>query len=136
MRALHQAGQHMSSLAVMKAGRNDLMVAANRYVGSWARARELAGIRFERHRPRTAQAWDARTVVDAISERHRRGLGAISRMPLFNQNRVADGPGGAPDSGSSRGRRVFRAWLEPADTGADPAPRRASALRASLPSVA
>lgn len=82
MRALHRSGQHMSCLAVIKAGRNDLVVAANRYVGSWARARALADIRFERHRPRTTQAWDAASVVDAITTRHRRGQTlASSKVP-------------------------------------------------------
>lgn len=82
IKALHRAGQHLSCVAVIKAGRNDLVVAANRYAGSWARARELAGIRFERHRPRTAQAWDAAGVVEAITERHRRGQTlASSKVP-------------------------------------------------------
>jgi hypothetical protein len=82
MKRLHRSGQHMSCIAVIKAGRNDLVVAAHRYVGSWARARELAGIRFERHRPRAAQAWDATTVVETISERHRLGQTlASSKVP-------------------------------------------------------
>lgn len=92
MKALHRSGQHMSCIAVIKAGRNDLVVAASRYVGSWARARELAGIRFERHRPRTTQAWDAASVVDAITTRHRRDQTlASSKIPraLFSAaNRI------------------------------------------------
>lgn len=98
MRALHRAGQHMSSLAMMKAGRNDLVVAANRYAGSWARARDLAGIRFERHRPRTAQAWDAGTVVETIRERHRRGQTLASSK--------------VPRALSSAANRIFGSWRD------------------------
>lgn len=82
VKALHRSGQHMSCIAVIKAGRNDLVVAANKYAGSWVRARELAGIRFERHRPRAFQAWDAASVVDAITARHAHGQSlASSKVP-------------------------------------------------------
>ncbi len=70
IKALHRAGQHMSCSAMIDAGRNDLVVAANRYAGSWARARKLAGIHFKRRQPRAAQAWDTTGVIDAINERH------------------------------------------------------------------
>jgi hypothetical protein len=88
----------MSCIAVIRAGRNDLVVAANRYAGSWARARELAGIRFERHRPRTTQAWDAASVVETILERHRRG------QPLASSK--------VPRALISAAGRIFGSWRD------------------------
>src|SRR5512138_1918481 len=66
IRGLARAGQHLSANALLRAGRNDLVVAATKYAGSWTRARELAGVRFKRHRPRVTNAWDAGTVVASI----------------------------------------------------------------------
>jgi hypothetical protein len=96
MKALHRSGQHMSSIAMMKVGRNDLLVAAIKYVGSWVRARELAGIPFERHQAKSPQAWDAASVVETISERHRRD------QPLASSK--------VPRALSSAANRIFGSW--------------------------
>jgi hypothetical protein len=96
MKALHRSGQHMSSIAMMQAGRNDLLVAANKYVGSWVRARELAGIPFERHQAKAPQAWDAASVVETISERHRRD------HPLASSK--------VPRALISAANRIFGSW--------------------------
>src|SRR5262245_41002855 len=49
IRQLHRSGQHMSTSAVIAAGRNDLVIAANKYAGGWVRARAVAGVSFEAH---------------------------------------------------------------------------------------
>lgn len=82
IRKLHRSGQHMSTSAVMAAGRSDLVIAANKYAGGWARARDVAGVKFNAHRGFTMPVWDAATVVAEIQARRREGQAlAISKAP-------------------------------------------------------
>jgi len=98
IRTLDRAGQHLSANALLRAGRNDLVVAAAKYAGSWTRARELAGIRFKRHRPRATNAWDAATVVASIRDRHERELPlAVTKAPRALVNAA---------------NRIFGAWRD------------------------
>jgi len=98
MRALHRTGQHMSSLAVIKAGRNDLVVAANRYAGGWMRACALAGIEVKRRQPGTGMSWDEATVVEEIRQRRDDGVTlAVSKVPK---------------SLSSAAIRIFGSWRD------------------------
>src|SRR4029434_4454691 len=62
---LHRAGQHLSTTAMIEAGRKDLLIAAIRYVGSWQRARDLVGARLIRRRAVPGGAWDASSVIEA-----------------------------------------------------------------------
>jgi hypothetical protein len=79
---LHRSGQHMSTSAVIEAGRSDLLIAANKYVGSWVRARALAGVSFKARRVASMPVWDAATVIAEIKERHRRNLPlALTKTP-------------------------------------------------------
>jgi len=72
----------MSYLEVARAGRMDLIVAAAKYVGSWTRARALAGVSFKPMRRSTMEAWDAARVVAVIRERrHRDEPLAASKVP-------------------------------------------------------
>jgi hypothetical protein len=82
IRKLHRSGQHMSTSAVYAAGRNDLVIAANKYAGGWVRARTMAGVRFKAHRAFSSPVWDAATVVAEINARYRQGLPlALSKSP-------------------------------------------------------
>jgi hypothetical protein len=82
IRKLHRSGQHMSTTAVTAAGRNDLVIAAMTYAGGWARARDVAGVKFNARRAFTMPVWDAATVVAEIQARRREGLPlAISKAP-------------------------------------------------------
>lgn len=82
IRKLHRAGQHMSTSALASAGRSDLVIAAMKYVGSWVRARSLAGVSFKANRVFSLPVWDAATVVAEIQARRRQGLSlALSKAP-------------------------------------------------------
>lgn len=82
IRKLHRSGQHMSTTAVMSAGRGDLVIAANKYAGGWVRARTLAGVSFKANRAVSMPVWDAATVIAEIQARCRAGLPlAISKAP-------------------------------------------------------
>lgn len=82
VRKLHRSGQHMSTSAVISAGRGDVVIAANKYAGGWARARALAGVRFKANRVFSSPVWDAATVVAEIQVRHRQGSPlALSKAP-------------------------------------------------------
>jgi len=70
IRKLARSGQHMSQNAVTKAGRTDLVVAACKHLGSWSRARDLAGVAIKKRRSKPVQAWDADSVVAEIRRRH------------------------------------------------------------------
>lgn len=72
IKRLARTGVHMSVNAVVKAGRNDLLAAAQTYVGSWTRARDLARVRFRRRKVVRLPVWNPAEVVLAIQERHRR----------------------------------------------------------------
>ena len=96
IRKLHRSGQHMSTSAVMAAGRNDLVIAANKYAGGWVRARSMAGVKFKAHRAFSMPVWDAATVVAEIQARHREGL----PLPLSK----------APKSLTCAARRIFGSW--------------------------
>jgi hypothetical protein len=95
---LHRLGQHMSSLAVMKAGRGELVQAAGQYVGSWTRARELAGVAFRRKRSISTSAWEASTVIAEIFNRLEQGL------PLAVTK--------TPSSLTSAAIRIFGSWRD------------------------
>lgn len=95
---LQRAGQHLSYRDVIKAGRNDLIVAAQRYAGGWRRARELAGIDFKSRIVVGLPKWDANSVITEILDRYRRGA------PLA--------PSKAPSALTSAGIRVFGSWRE------------------------
>lgn len=96
IRKLHRSGQHMSTSAVIAAGRNDLVIAANKYAGGWVRARTMAGVKFKTHRAFSMPVWDAATVVAEIQARHREGL------PLSLSK--------APKSLTCAARRIFGSW--------------------------
>lgn len=96
IRSLHRSGQHMSTSAVTAAGRNDLVIAAMKYAGGWARARTMAGVSFKASRVFSMPVWDAGTVVAEIQVRHRQAL------PLA--------PSKAPKSLTCAARRIFGSW--------------------------
>jgi hypothetical protein len=96
IRRLHRSGQHMSVTAVASVGRNDLVMAATQYVGSWVLARELAGVAFERNRVFAMPVWDAATVVAEIQQRHLNG------QPLASSK--------CPRSLTCAAGRIFGAW--------------------------
>lgn len=82
IRTLAQRGQRMTVEALRQARRHDLVSAAVCYVGRWARARELAGVRAPCRLPAHRDAWTARAVVAEIRARRRAGLPlAASRVP-------------------------------------------------------
>jgi hypothetical protein len=88
----------MSTSAVAAAGRNDLVIAAMKYAGGWARARTLAGVSFKASRGFSMPVWDAGTVVAEIRVRHRQGL------PLALSK--------APKSLTCAACRIFGSWRE------------------------
>jgi hypothetical protein len=96
IRKLHRAGQHMSTSALANAGRNDLVIAALKYVGSWVRARALAGVSFKANRVFRLPIWDAATVVGEIQARHEQ------RLPLALSK--------APKSLTCAASRIFGSW--------------------------
>src|ERR1041385_296779 len=96
IRKLHRSGQHMSTSAVIAAGRSDLVIAAGKYVGSWVRARTLAGVGFKAERSFNMPIWDAATVVAEIQARHR------EQQPLASSK--------APKSLPAAARRIFGSW--------------------------
>lgn len=96
IRKLHHAGQHMSSSALASAGRGDLVIAAMKYVGSWVRARSLAGVSFKANRVFSLPTWDAATVVAEIQARRRQGLSLAQTK--------------APKSLTCAARRIFGSW--------------------------
>ncbi len=82
VRRLDRAGVHLSYNAVVKAGCMDLVVAACTHLGGWRRARDLAGVRFKKRRPRVATAWDAKGVVAEIRARQARDESlAVTKTP-------------------------------------------------------
>lgn len=102
IRKLHRTGQHMSSSALASAGRNDLVIAALKYVGSWARARSLAGVAFKANRVFSLPVWDAATVVGEIQARHQQGQSlALSK---------------SPKSLTCAARRIFGSWRAAVDS--------------------
>ena len=98
---LHRSGQHMSCGAVIEAGRSDLLTAASKYVGSWVRARALAGASFKPRRVASMPVWDAATVIAEINERHRR------KLPLALTK--------APKSLTCAANRIFGSWRDAVD---------------------
>jgi hypothetical protein len=79
---LHRRGQHLSVGAVVRAGRNDLVVAAQRYAGGWGRARSLAGVGFKRRSAASSPVWDHAAVIQEIRTRWRDGLSlAVTKAP-------------------------------------------------------
>lgn len=96
IRNLHSRGQHMSTVELARAGRMDLIVAAKTYLGSWGRARSLAGIPFSPMRTPSVPVWDASAVIVEIVARHRAALAlAVTK---------------APKSLTSAGIRIFGSW--------------------------
>src|ERR1041385_5558262 len=96
IRKLHRAGHHMSSSAIVGAGREDLVLAAIKYTGGWVQARKEAGVPFKAKRLFNMPVWDAATVVAEIELRHRQGL------PLALSK--------SPKSLTCAARRVFGSW--------------------------
>lgn len=68
LQALHAGGELGSSSALIEAGHNDLVSAAQRYAGSWARAVRLAGVAYEPPR-----RWTDALVLREIQRLHRQG---------------------------------------------------------------
>jgi hypothetical protein len=101
VRKLDRAGVHLSYNDVVKAGHQALVVAANTHLGGWTRARELAGVRFKKRRPRVSMAWDASSVVAAIRRRNDGGETlAVTKTP---------------SSLVSAAQRNFGSWREAVD---------------------
>lgn len=95
LRGLARRGQHMSQSALLHDGHTRLVSAATRIFGSFARARELAGIHITKQRPRAQHSWDADAVVAAIRARHEEGEPiAVTKCPrslVSAANRVFGG---------------------------------------------
>lgn len=96
--ALDRAGVHMSVNAVIAAGRNDLLVAAQKYAGGWTHARGLAGVKFKRRRLVAQHAWDATGVVEEIKRLHGREEALASSK--------------APKALVSAAGRIFGSWRD------------------------
>lgn len=82
LRVLARRGQHMSQSALLHDGHTRLVSAATKIFGSFARARELAGIHITKHKSPAQHVWDADAVVAAIRARHEEGEPiAVTKCP-------------------------------------------------------
>lgn len=95
---LARSGQHMSSSALIEAGRSDLVMAASKHAGGWVRARSLAGLTFRAERVANMPVWDAHTVLETIKARHK------GELPLASSK--------APKALTCAARRIFGSWRD------------------------
>ena len=83
LRALHAEGVAIRDRDLELLGREDLVGAIWRYLGSTPRARRLAGIPDPLRRSSEQERWDGERVIEEILDRRRAGESlAISKVPM------------------------------------------------------